>query len=272
MWSCLICWSTFWVPTWQSRPMRLKWPSWDINWRPVNTAWPSRLKDWELNMPPKRLQQDVRTRWNSWYDMIQSLLAEKRALCAYTAEYELPATLTATQWGLLENTVQALAPFEELTREVSASSASASDVIPVVQVLKRLLSRPEEADEEIRTIKGTLLEAVRRRFTHLETEPIYSVATLLDPRYKDRYFSDAEASRRGKDVLMAEVMKMEEVIRRTRAGASEPAEGTSSTSEPAEGTSSASEPAEGTSSASEPAERTSSASEPAERTSSASEP
>ncbi|XP_035811793.1 zinc finger BED domain-containing protein 4-like [Amphiprion ocellaris] len=177
-------------------------------------------------MPPKRLQQDLRTRWYSSYYTIQSLLAEKRALCAYTAEYDLPATLTATQWDLLEKTVQVLAPFEELTREVSSSSPSASDVIPMVQVLKRLLSRPEEADEGIRTIKGTLLEAVRRRFTHLETEPIYSVATLLDPRYKHRYFSDAEASRREKDVLLAEVMKMKEVIRRTRAGASEPAKKT----------------------------------------------
>ena len=138
-------------------------------------------------MPPKRLQQDVRTRWNSTYYMIQSLIAQKRALCAYIAEHGLPATLTASQWGLLEKTVQALAPFEELTREVSSSSASASDVIPIVQVLKRFLSRPNEADEGIRTMKGTLLEAVRRRFTHLESEPIYLVATLLDPRYKDRY-------------------------------------------------------------------------------------
>ena len=105
----------------------------------------------------------------------------------YIAEHGLPATLTASQWGLLEKTVQALAPFEELTREVSSSSASASDVIPIVQVLKRFLSRPNEADEGIRTMKGTLLEAVRRRFTHLESEPIYLVATLLDPRYKDRY-------------------------------------------------------------------------------------
>uniref|UniRef100_A0A3P8U0R1 BED-type domain-containing protein n=1 Tax=Amphiprion percula TaxID=161767 RepID=A0A3P8U0R1_AMPPE len=183
----------------------------------------SRLQDIqeELNMPPKRLQQDIRTRWYSSYYTIQSLLAEKRALCAYTAEYDLPATLTATQWDLLEKTVQVLAPFEELTREVSSSSPSASDVIPMVQVLKRLLSRPEEADEGIRTIKGTLLEAVRRRFTHVETEPIYSVATLLDPRCKHSVYG---------------FLKTYEVIRRTRAGASEPAEGTSSTSEPAKKT------------------------------------
>lgn len=73
--------------------------------------------------------------------MIEPLIAQKLALCAYTAEYDLLATLTANQWGLLEKTVTALAPFEELTREVSSSSASASDVIPVVSVFKRILTQ-----------------------------------------------------------------------------------------------------------------------------------
>nr|XP_020456691.1 zinc finger BED domain-containing protein 4-like [Monopterus albus] len=158
----------------------------------------SRLEDIqvELNMPSKRLQQDVRTRWNSTYYMIQSLLAQKRVLCAYAAEYDLPATLTANQWGLLEKTVTALAPFEELTMEVS--SASASDVILIVCVLKRALRREDPADEGAKTMKTTLFEAVDRRFSAVESEPLYSVATLLDPRYKDRFFTSAETSGCGK--------------------------------------------------------------------------
>ena len=35
-------------------------------------------------------------------------------------------------------------------------------------------------------MKGTLLEAVKRHFRNVESEPLYSVAMLLDPRYKDR--------------------------------------------------------------------------------------
>lgn len=119
--------------------------------------------------------------------MIQSLIAQKQALCAYTAEYDLPATLTPSQWGLLEKTVAALAPFEEFTREVSSSPASASDVIPIVSVLKCILSRKNKADDRITTMNRALLEAVNRRFRDLESKPVYSVATLLDPRYKDRY-------------------------------------------------------------------------------------
>lgn len=92
--------------------------------------------------------------------MIQSLTAQKRALCAYTAEYDLPAKLTASQWAQLEKIVAALAPFEEFPREVSASSASASDVIPIVSFLKRILSRENEADDGIKTMNRTLLETV----------------------------------------------------------------------------------------------------------------
>ncbi|CAI5678562.1 zinc finger BED domain-containing protein 4-like [Oreochromis niloticus] len=196
----------------------------------------SRLEDiqMELNMSPKRLIQDVRTRWNSTYYMIKTLTEQKRALCAYSAEYDLPATLSAQQWGLLEKVLTALAPFEELTKEVSASSSSASDVIPIVCVLKRVLSRENEADEGIKKMKGTLLEAVNRRFRHVESEPLYTVATLLDPRYKDRYFTSVETSKQAKDALMAEVRKME--FLRTTLNSSEPAEGTSTVLEPAKKT------------------------------------
>lgn len=63
----------------------------------------SRLHDIQLQMQmqPKRLQQDVRTRWNSMYYMIESLLEQRRALGADVADHDLPATLTVSQWTLL---------------------------------------------------------------------------------------------------------------------------------------------------------------------------
>lgn len=108
----------------------------------------SRLHDIQLQMQmePKRLQQDVRTRWNSTYYMIESLLEQRRALAAYVVDHDLPATLTVHQWTLLEKTMTVLKPFEELTRKVSSSTASAADVIPAVTVLKRILAKENEAD------------------------------------------------------------------------------------------------------------------------------
>ncbi|XP_051575637.1 zinc finger BED domain-containing protein 4-like [Myxocyprinus asiaticus] len=61
----------------------------------------------------------------------------------------------------------------------------------------------------------------------MESEPLYSAATLLDPCYKDRYFTNADTLRLGKEALMAEVGKMEEVLKTTsETTASEPADKT----------------------------------------------
>lgn len=144
----------------------------------------SRLYDIQaqLGQPRKRLQQDVSTRWNSTVYMLQSLMEQRRAIGVYAAEYELPATFTAHQWELIDNVLTILAPFEELTKEISSSTATAADVIPAITALKRLLERQANTDHGVGTAKATLLEAVLRRFSNIEHEPLYTLATILDPR------------------------------------------------------------------------------------------
>ncbi|XP_077101521.1 zinc finger BED domain-containing protein 4-like [Siphateles boraxobius] len=80
---------------------------------------------------------------------------QKRVLGVYVSDHELPDYLTAHQWALMEKTVAILAPFAELTKKVSSYDALVSDVIPAVTVL--------------------------------------FISTILDPRYKDRFFSNNTA-------------------------------------------------------------------------------
>lgn len=169
----------------------------------------SRLRDIqkELGMKPKMLQQDVTTRWNSTFLMMKSLLDQKRALGVYGADHELPASLSAHQWSLVEKMTTLLAPFEELTREISSHSATTADVIPSVVALKRLLSKAAETDSGVRTAKSTLLEAVNDRFESTSSEPLYYLATILDPRYKDRYF-DTDTKQEAINMLQKQVDKM----------------------------------------------------------------
>lgn len=145
----------------------------------------------KLNQPIKRLQQDVQTRWNSTYYMLQSLIEQKQVLGV--SEHELPDYLTAHQWALMEKTVAILAPFKELTRKASSYDALASDVIPAVTVVVRLLNRETDEDHGVKTMKATLLAAVKKRFRDVETNPLYFISTILDPRYKDRFFSNNTA-------------------------------------------------------------------------------
>ncbi|CAI5670007.1 unnamed protein product [Oreochromis niloticus] len=155
----------------------------------------SRLEDiqGQLNQPIKRLQQDVQMHWNSTYYMLQSLIQQKRVLGVYVSEHELPDYLTAHQWALMETTVAILTPFEELTKKVSSYDALASDVIPAVTVLVRLLNRETDEDHGVKTMKATLLAAVKKRFSDVETNPLCFISTILDPRYKDRFFSNNTA-------------------------------------------------------------------------------
>lgn len=111
------------------------------------------------------------------------MLDQKRALRVYGAERELPSSFTAHQWGLAETMVTLLAPFEQLPTEISSHRASAADVIRSVVALKQLLSKEAETDSGVLTAKRTLLEAV-----NTFSEPLYYLATILDPTYKDRYF------------------------------------------------------------------------------------
>ena len=88
-------------------------------------------------MKTKMLQQDVTTRWNSTFDMMKSLLDQKRALHGvYGADHELPACFCAYQWGLVENMTTLLNPFEQLTKDISSHLATTADVIPSVLAMK----------------------------------------------------------------------------------------------------------------------------------------
>lgn len=73
-----------------------------------------------------------------------------------------------------------LAPFEQLTRDISSAEASAADVIPAVVALTQLLGRPGDTVRGVQTVKSTLLEVVRDRFNRVQCEALYSVATMLD--------------------------------------------------------------------------------------------
>ncbi|CAI5671109.1 unnamed protein product [Oreochromis niloticus] len=94
--------------------------------------------------------------------------------------------------GSYGDPVAILTPFEELTKNLSSYDALAS-VIPAVTVLVRLLNRETDEDHGVKTMKATLLAAIKKRFSGVETNPLYFISTILDPRFKDGFFSNNTA-------------------------------------------------------------------------------
>ena len=145
----------------------------------------------QLGMKEARLQQDMPIRWNSMFYMLRSLLEQKRALTAYAVDFDLPAFLTPYQTILIENMLTILDPCEQLTKDISSDTATAADAIPSIMALKCLLNRTVATDHGVKTSKGTLLQAIEQNFSHINTECLFFLATILDPRYKDCFFDQA---------------------------------------------------------------------------------
>ena len=146
-----------------------------------------RIQD-SLNIPQHKLKLDVATRWNSTLYMFESVLEQKMALAAYCTETGCIQQLTPHQLELMRKCVDILSPIEEITHSISADLASISIVIPYIRILTRTLEKNEN-DSGIRTTKGELLKSLKSRFAGIEEREELCLATLLDPRFKDKFFS-----------------------------------------------------------------------------------
>ena len=97
----------------------------------------------ENNKEERKLVQEVETRWNSTYYMIQRLIEEYRevklTLCLLDRE---DLSILMSDIKTLEEAVALLKPFEEATREISSDHyASVSKLIPLARSLQQLTSQ-----------------------------------------------------------------------------------------------------------------------------------
>ncbi|KAF2882687.1 hypothetical protein ILUMI_23489 [Ignelater luminosus] len=97
----------------------------------------------ELNLPEHQLVQDISTRWNSTFYMIERLLEQKWAISLYVADHDTLINLTAQQWSLMEQCINLLKPFEEITKITSSGLFCVSEVIPHVAALNKYLDKDE---------------------------------------------------------------------------------------------------------------------------------
>ena len=161
----------------------------------------SRLKEIQqsLGLPQHHLKQDEPTRWNSTLYMLQSITEQKMALAAYSAEHDIPH-LTPHQWDLIDKIVAVLDPVEEITRSISTEVASVSLIIPFIRAFRRTLENHDN-DRGIRTMKSEMLTSLNRRYGDVESNESLVLATLLDPRFKDKFFSGAHEKTNAKELL-----------------------------------------------------------------------
>ena len=151
------------------------------------------------------LQQDVATRWNSTYFMIDSMLENKGPITvvlgdrdATKAAVAMTLELEKEDWQLLELLVECLKPFDIATKQMSAELYSTlGSVYPLVRgIMKRHLNEGEDTErEEIIFFKKRVKKAMKRRFNiGYEENCDDIIASVSHPRFKRLKFLEIDAN------------------------------------------------------------------------------
>ena len=160
------------------------------------------LCDYQMSrdVPQHKLIQDIETRWNSTFLMLERLLEQQKAVNLYNVERGTIESLTNAEWQLIARIVKILKPFYAATLEICADNACVSVVIPLLAMLNSKLETSVE-DRGLLQMKAALRDALRRRFEPVKSSKPTIAATLLDPRFKDAYFT-LEEKEAAKDEIL----------------------------------------------------------------------
>lgn len=191
----------------------------------------------QMNTAELKLKQDVSTRWNSTYDMLDRVVKIKEALIATLAIVRSDLILSTEDWTLIEMALPILKIFYEVTVEISSEkTVGLSKVIVYCRLLMRQIShRLSEAvldSSKIQTLLKTLDEQLHRRFGSIEGNPLYAECTILDPRFKGKGFRDDDNYKKALASLSMRVGAMRTLAAETVPFTTEPTPSTSSSTVP----------------------------------------
>ena len=138
--------------------------------------------------------QDVSTRWNSTYIMLERFYEQFEAitttLCLVNQN---DLCLKVENKATISKALQILKPFLEATEIISGQAyVSISMIVPLTKILQQHCSSLSTANPGT-TLAGSLNSELNCRFTSIETHYVTAVSTLLDPRFKKLPFADKTA-------------------------------------------------------------------------------
>ncbi|XP_066602495.1 E3 SUMO-protein ligase ZBED1-like, partial [Prorops nasuta] len=154
------------------------------------------VRDGKTEDTALKFKQDVPTRWNSTYYMLERFLILKDYVYPISLKCpNIPDMLNREELQILEDAIQFLQPIEKAIREVSGETyCTSSLVIPLIRCLKLSLQKRTAETEIGSSLKIKLLKAIECRFQDHEKNLILSISTILDPRFKRLHFEHASTA------------------------------------------------------------------------------
>ena len=180
-----------------------------------------RSKCIERNCAVQALVPDVVTRWNSTLDMLvrfielEDVIKDVLFVDGWNERVMDSSSISSADWKLMKNVISVLKPFKSATLKLSSVSACVSEYIPTVTCLVKSLETQTQNDEGVVSLKRRLAENLRSRTGHMmknltkmqvtliEATDYLAIATLLDSRFKDKFFLDPAKLLVAKDGLLA---------------------------------------------------------------------
>ncbi|XP_053324528.1 E3 SUMO-protein ligase ZBED1-like [Spea bombifrons] len=158
-------------------------------------------KQRQMGTPEHKLLQDVSTRWNSTYYMVDSLIEQRWLVTATLSDPSVNQKgkhleLKPEQWNLLEELSTALKPFECATVFMSCQEYVTVSSIPAL--VKGLLRSNEVACFEsspLKSFQATVTDQLQSRWKGILFENVPNtvvISSALDPRFRRLKFLTPE--------------------------------------------------------------------------------
>ncbi|KAH9641237.1 hypothetical protein HF086_003224 [Spodoptera exigua] len=177
-------------------------------------------KQERLNQKVLKVLQDSPTRWNSSYHMLERLDCIKDSLSLYASNNKIEQ-FNADDWSLIQDLVKVLKPLDDITKTLSSQNSCISDVIPLVRALNKIYNEIQEtlniSVSSVLDFVSALKNELNYRFSEIDKNILFQLATFLDPRYQSKFFSDI-LIKQIKEKLLADLETEENLTATTSTG------------------------------------------------------
>ncbi|KAK0141840.1 Zinc finger BED domain-containing protein 1 [Merluccius polli] len=182
--------------------------------RSTTAAHVLKTKQEMLQLPTHKLIQDVPTRWNSTYDMLERYLEQQAAIFSALTDKALKknirdiVTLSDDDVKVAEEVLQVLKPLKMVTALLSTESApSVSMVLPLKTKIIQSMAPSEEDSTITRDVKAAIKADLNCRYTDPpDLQNYLHRSTALDPRFKSLSHLDPALCQRTYSDLTTEIV------------------------------------------------------------------
>lgn len=155
---------------------------------------------------PLKLIQEVSTRWNSVFYMLERILKLANCLAIVTRKFrQAPPFITLEEEEAIKDVISILSIFEEATKLISGELYPTSSlVIPIICGFYENLNKLEVSSEIGRVFFIKIKENMNRRLLSYENRTVNKISTYLHPLYQ-KGFRQTENMMSAKDLIRIEL-------------------------------------------------------------------